>query len=769
MENISPRLRLLVDQSVSLLGEVIRKDWGLHSFERIEKLRQAMAGLRLKSLEESVNVLRRELSQLRDLKPNERKECAIAFTLMLEIMNACENAYRIVSIRERSLPLPKENPDSIIYVLTAHPTEARSPENIWVFHQIQKKLTEVLAKPDPTFSNTEREEILHLITLASKISIVRAKKPIVHDEAEHIYSTLLRRETLKTILKANAEMAPVYLRSWVGGDKDGHPGVDEKAFLDSIQLSRTLLIQFIEESIDEVLVALAKAQEPGTYLLRFRRNLQKISKIKIGDAKRVAAIRGEIRKVASTYKEKMGVAHPALTELYQLARIFPGLVVALEFRESSDLIRTQDRKMPISRMLRALAQISKGGDPRWYVRGLIISMTQTFEDVKLASNLVDQQLQGIRIPVIPLFEQAEALHQSPNIVAQMVEDRDLKEARLKFWSNFLEVMVGYSDSSKESGVLFSRLEIAETMHALDQYCTEKGVIPLFFQGSGGSVDRGGGTIDEQTAWWPSGALRNYKVTIQGEMVERALASPEITWRQLERISSRAGKWKDSNKKHYKASAAVKNFARRVAETYRATVHEDEFLQLIERSTPYPYLNVLKIGSRPSKRTTTISVEGLRAIPWVLCWTQTRVLFPTWWGVGSAWKALDTSTRNHLRNDFKSDPVFSVFVRALGFTLAKIELSVWRLYLENSSLDPDIRERMFDAFKKEHELTLKFYQDVSSTKELLPQRPWLQDSIILRAPMIHPLNLLQILALQENDVDLLRLTVTGVSSGMMNTG
>src|SRR5690606_29128167 len=127
------------------------------------------------------------------------------------------------------------------------------------------------------------------------------------------------------------------------------------------------------------------------------------------------------------------------------------------------------------------------------------------------------------------------------------------------WDGYLEIMVGYSDSSKENGVLASRRMIAEAMHGLDRLCKARGVTPLFFQGSGGSVDRGGGSIPEQTAWWPSGALRNYKVTLQGEMVERSLATPQITRRQLERIATSAGGWKKAAQRRLVEKKEVRDF------------------------------------------------------------------------------------------------------------------------------------------------------------------------------------------------------------------
>ncbi|MNS89517.1 Phosphoenolpyruvate carboxylase [compost metagenome] len=191
--------------------------------------------------------------------------------------------------------------------------------------------------------------------------------------------------------------------------------------------------------------------------------------------------------------------------------------------------------------------------------------------------------------------------------------------------------------------------------------------------------------------------------------------------------------------------------------------------MVEAATPYSYLNVLKIGSRPSKRAKQLQVSGLRAIPWVLCWTQTRVLFPTWWGVGSAWTELSSTQKNSLKKSFKSDAVFTSYVRALGFTLAKIEIEIFRMYLETSTLAAKEKSRIYSEFAEEFERTKTCFRELTSQKDYLWYKPWLAESIYLRSPMIHPLNLLQIIAKQEKDHSLLRVTVTGISSGMLTTG
>jgi phosphoenolpyruvate carboxylase len=406
---------------------------------------------------------------------------------------------------------------------------------------------------------------------------------------------------------------------------------------------------------------------------------------------------------------------------------------------------------------------------------LIVSMASEIKHLQVAADLVESTLGDLRLPVIPLFEQADALKNATAVVSEVIRDHRLNSALHRHWRSQLEVMLGYSDSSKESGVLKSRLQVAESMHALEKLCKnqKKIVTPLFFQGSGGSTDRGGGSVEEQTEWWSSSALRNYKVTLQGEIVERSLATPEIIRGQLERIVQSAGRWpersRQSMKEIFPHSSLVGHFAGVVASHYKNELKTANFLQVIEKATPYPYLNLLKFGSRPTKRSRGVSIEGLRAIPWILCWTQTRMLFPTWWGVGSAWKATSVFDRKQLKDAAKTHPVFSTFVRALEYTLAKVEPAIWKLYLEESKLSEEIKVSAWHSFDQEHRMVSEFIDEITGKRELIGWRPWLRTSIQLRSPMIHPLNLLQIIAIETHDVELLRLSVTGISSGMMTTG
>ena len=254
------------------------------------------------------------------------------------------------------------------------------------------------------------------------------------------------------------------------------------------------------------------------------------------------------------------------------------------------------------------------------------------------------------------------------------------------------------------------------------------------------------------------------------MIERSFSSPEISLSNIFKIQ-------DAYRRSLSIHAAmnietvIREFSQSVSNCYQAAISDPDFLNLVSKATTYSYLNTLKIGSRPSKRSGELSVESLRAIPWILCWTQTRVLFPTWWGIGRTWHEFksDAVKTKSMKKAFNKNKLFRSFVKQLGFTLCKVELTIWKMYLMQSELSDEQAEKVYKDFKKEYDLACAFVIAMSGHRKLLWFRPWLKDSIYLRAPMIHPLNLIQILAFEDKDNRLIRETTTGIASGMMTTG
>lgn len=777
-KNIAPELRHIIRESVALLGEVIKREVGATGFKQIESIRLQMTYLREKPQPEAYSRLKSLKHELEKNNPKQRYQIARAFTLMIQLMNAAENAYRShrLTVNKKN-KISEIHSESITYVLTAHPTEARSAQNIAVFQEIQKILTDVLATNEleqkMQFKPHQKQDLFHYLEIAWRTPVMRKRLPTVKDEAETLYAQLFREHILTTLMNANEQKINLRIHSWIGSDKDGHPGVNEKTLIQSLTISRIEILKLITQKLIATRPAV-KLTGDTVLLKRINALLsaaKTLKRVTSDDVKAVTAFKKNLSGLITTYQNKIGIIHPELRKLTQLLELFPGLVIPMELRESSDIIMmpTNGKKIPaIDRMLKTVANLSRGGDPRWYVRSFIISMTESATHIKMAALKQKQYLGEILLPVVPLFEEATSLALSSEIMDAAFKDDLFKTAVRKHWGSKVEIMVGYSDSSKEAGVFPSRLAIAEALPRLEKTCRTHQFVPVFFHGSGGSVDRGGGTLENQTAWWPKAAANNFKVTIQGEMVERWLATPMIAERQLEKIAQCST---DVLKKKFLSpdSSVLNDFAAKITEAYRRKITDTEFLQIVKYATPYVMMRYLKLGSRPARRSKELTVKSLRAIPWILCWIQTRLLFPVWWGAGLAWEQSTAEQKNELLKAYESSPVFNSYVKALDFTLAKVELAVFKTYLNESTLPKELIEKFSQEIDEEYARTVRFCKSVTRAQKLLDSKQWLQESVQLRAPMIHPLNLLQNIAMKNKEIDLLRLTVTGISGGMMSTG
>ena len=773
-EEIPKVLRTLVSRSVEVLGDVIREEFGDKIFEHVESTRQTMRLFFEQTLLEQQDDMDRLYKLFKGFSAKDRFAIAHSFSLMLELMNTCENAYRSFRIRGRT---PEKKSDksptnNIIFVLTAHPTEARAPECLELFGRMHEVLLRDLETGQENLA-----QLSHLLRMAIRLPMAREEKPSVEQEADHIYSILLRPKIIHVFLKSFAVGQAVYLRSWVGGDKDGHPGVDEQKFLYSLNASRAHLHRFagsklnlIAEDLDVLTRARSHQEEYErckSALSACQLSLEEIRQVSTGDADRVETFRTRIKELDVALTKYWGNDSADTKHLVNLLRIFPGLVVPLELRECSSIINAGDSEEAIVRMLSTLNDLSGSHSPKMYARGLVISMTESAKDLQNAFALVTKILGSPKLPVIPLLETRYALKLGSEIVEEFLGSSQIRAVTKKYWGNRFEVMLGYSDSAKERGALSSRYLIEKAILSLESSIKKFDVTPLFFHGSGGSVERGGGSIEEQTAWWPASAVRYFKTTVQGEMVYRQFATPEILRSNLAKIGNIKSP-KQPPKLSNPNQQVLDEFIKTASESYTKKIGDKNFLSLVEEATPYPYLKYLKIGSRPNKRSEgALSVDKLRAIPWVLCWTQTRLLLPVWWGLGGAWQNLNAEEKKRLQSAFENSPMFRSFVKLLGFSLAKVELTVWNFILRQSSVkNPKV---IYEEFLNEFCLTVDFVQTVSNSDNLLWFRPWLRESIALRSPMIHPLNLLQMIALETDDERLLRETVTGISSGMLTTG
>jgi len=384
---------------------------------------------------------------------------------------------------------------------------------------------------------------------------------------------------------------------------------------------------------------------------------------------------------------------------------------------------------------------------------------------------------------VPLFESIEDLRNCAGVCRALWTSNEYAPY-LDSWGRRQEVMLGYSDSNKDGGMLTSTWEIFKAHRALHEVADACGVGLQLFHGRGGTVGRGGGPTHHSIVAQPAGAFQgSLKITEQGEVMDWKYAEPVLAERNLElmvaaslealalRGGAKGGEgWED----------ALEWMSRAAFEFYRERVAENpEVLPYFEEATPVLEFDLAKIGSRPARRSERRGLEDLRAIPWVFGWMQSRHVLPAWFGVGHALErfAEEYEGGERLLGEMLEDfPVFSNLVGDVEIGLAKADLSIARRYASLVG-DGRVRERVFGMIAEEFERTRRAVLRVSRQTQLLERNLVLAHSIELRNPYVDPMSLVQIELLRRKragddseELDYaLAATINGISAGLRNTG
>jgi phosphoenolpyruvate carboxylase len=778
-----------INVCATLLGEAVSHAHGKEVLELVDSIRKQAVQTR-DSAEPQVKMILSQLLERIDALPTDQTRLvANAFSIYLALINACENGYRTSRLKTT---YDHESPDlngCLVYVLTAHPTEVRSAPSISLMHRLTLILAQWFSRgPETDALPDEKQELTVLIRLLWSVGIHKASPVTPTDEINHI-AQQFSDDILSEILSLRRRGADLRFRTWVGGDKDGHPGINETVLHDSFRHTRQRFHAFFQHRFLTVKTDLELLGDDVHYILnQVERALKDVSRITVGDGIRMNTLRNVVSELAKKVTALLGELPHMLMEMEGLLDMFPGMVLPVELREESEVFLELQRKKSIGtigRMLRKAEQVSRGGCLFHYVQGLIVSMTRSAGDLEAAVDVVHRTIGKGQIPVIPLFERGQDLDAAPEVVDTILTNHldilsDKSPTNPKIAD--MEIMLGYSDTSKRMGAFASRRRIFHAMHQLTEQCQKHNILPVFFHGSGGSITRGAGSIQEQFAAWPEKARRVVKLTLQGEMVERTLVTPEIFRRNVEQLLAIAGSSKTGDMTSTLVSGGILDeLADRSSDSFSQLVKNKNFHRFVAQATPYPDLSVLHIGSRPSHRPGKEAIAdlgALRAIPWVLCFTQGRFMVPSWYGIGTAFARLSKNPEKlkALKEEFKTNISFKGFIKLLGFSLAKGDGAVFSLLVDTLVKDPElkvVKEHLIAEEQRARQMVLI----LSEEQELLWFRPWLAESIKLRGSSIHPLSVIEVAALRRrrmgipkphND-ELLRIAIAGTAIGMLTTG
>ena len=388
--------------------------------------------------------------------------------------------------------------------------------------------------------------------------------------------------------------------------------------------------------------------------------------------------------------------------------------------------------------------------------------------------------------VTPLFETIDDLERAPEVLERLLDDPFYRSS-VKKSGNLQEIMLGYSDSGKDSGYVTSNWTLYKAQSRLAEVARDHGVELRLFHGRGGSAGRGGGPSYEAIRAQPRRTLDGrIRITEQGEVISFKYSMRGLARRNLDTILAavlETSVEEPNGTPDPEWTEAMDDISSTARRTYRSLVHENEdFLKFFSDATPIGELSLFNIGSRPARRVQNPEVDSLRAIPWVFAWTQNRLLLPSWYGAGTGLGAYveDGEKLSLVQHMYSEWPFFRTLVDFMQMTLAKSDMRIAGTYTSLVK-DESVRDRMWRRISEEHDGCAEAIIKITGNENLLDDTPVLQRSVRLRNPYVDPLSYIQVSLLhrlrllpedspeREDVLNTLLRTISGISSGMLNTG
>jgi phosphoenolpyruvate carboxylase len=639
---------------------------------------------------------------------------------------------------------------------------------------------------------------------------------------------------------------PVFLDfgSWIGGDRDGNPFVSHESTSEALAAARLVVLNhYIEEvgrlarrltvsshqvafsaSLETQLHHYATSLVPDEEYERtpsvevYRRFLllvlARLRQTRDGFSHRAAYrcaadFQNDLKIVRDSLLQNRGtsVAQQMIDPLLLKVRTFGFRLHTLDIRQHARVLSSAvaeiGPKAPVAtapgsaateellETLRAISRQKSIGETE-AIRQFVISGTDSEQDLfnllhlgRAAGLKFEASGADPGVMPVPLFESIETLRRSPEIMQTVWRSSEYRSL-LASWNGWQEVMLGYSDSNKDGGMLTSAWELHKAHRALHQAARQCGVNLRIFHGRGGTVGRGGGPTHSAILAQPVGDFTGrIRITEQGEVLNWKYADAVLAEWNLELMiaASLEARVRPEGEKPEAEEwwrEAMEEMSQAAFSFYRRSIADSpEVIEYFEQATPVNELELVRIGSRPARRSESRKLEDLRAIPWVFGWMQSRHAVPAWFGVGYSMERFASASPERerlLRRMLAEFALFSDLIRNVEIAMAKADFSIARLY---ASLVEDVAigERVYGMLAEEFDRTRRMILRLTGQNELLERNSALFRSIRLRNPYVDPLSLIQVELLRRkrkgDDSEGLRYalgaTMNGIAAGLHNTG
>ena len=651
---------------------------------------------------------------------------------------------------------------------------------------------------------------------------------------------------LKDILDSDHiddSFSPITIGTWIGGDRDGNPNVNHKLTTEIIEIQYNRNKERIINEIKELIENLSQSVHIVTFSkklsgfinsdqsARFISNLKKYDEepYRLGlsiilekfnnDLYDIKLLISDLNIILDSLTENRGTKKEIkrLRLLIESLKVGGFVTAEMDIREDSAITTNAakeiigiifDKGTSISEALKSIDTNNitydlgkfnlteqtkevidtfitvKKTRKKYGLKAIntwIVAMTAASDDLisiaflALLTSTVSSKKDLSKFRIVPLLETIDDLKNANKILS-------------KFWNeiysenSLVEVMIGYSDSNKDGGLIKSQWNLFSSQKEIYNLSKQLKLNLVLFHGRGGSSSRGGGPAGEAILSQPLETINGkIKITQQGEVISDNFANADLSETNLKIILSSVVEASIDGNLNTKENKIWHNIMDYLSdesyEHYKEFISQNNFFEYLTKATPLEELAQMNIGSRPSKRRGGLNgIEDLRAIPWVFSWTQSRQIIPGWYGFGhSIEKAFKNGHKNEILDMYKNLKFFRTLVSNIEMNLVKTDLNISRAYVENLYIDGI---NIFEQIEKEYSKSVKYLLEVTQSNELLESNSTLKKTLAVRESYILPLNIFQIILLKKlrtdpEDYKLLRrsllLTINGISAGLKNTG
>ena len=807
---LSKTINLLASE----LGNVIKDQAGVKYFRIVEDIRLNSKKYRQTNNNKYLDSI---FKTLKSLKPNEIYIIAKAFTIFFYLSNIAEQVFREHTLDNSKISIKKLTGKNLIFmpVFTAHPTESSRQSTLKKIY----KIAEIIESNN----SSDMNEINSLITQLWYTREVRSTKPNPIDEVKSLiyYLDILYKDVYQSIvddgeISSKAKNFDLKFGSWVGADKDGNPFVTTKITKQALEIYSNQILNIYKEQIvkfsEEFSISTDFVESPKM----LTKKIDKYKKILPKEYKHYKRVNYDehfriflslvFHRLDNFQKNNKGYAYfddflndmllfqssvleifgkkiqyNKLDQFIDLVKKFEFHGVSLDIRQNASVVNAKSGReySDFEALLKDIPKLQKiyGGD---VFNSIILSMTKSENDVLNLFKICNKFISKENIPAItPLIEEIEDLQNANLILKRLFAYKEYLTFLKNIKNSNQEIMLGYSDSNKDGGIISSQWNVYNAQINLFKEGIKKNINVTFFHGRGGTISRGGGPTYNSITSQPKGTISNQiRYTEQGEVISDKYSTSYLGFENI-----KLGSIAFINESDTKLKETIPNekflqeLADKSIEKYKSFISNPELIHYFEVGTPVKLLSVLNIGSRPTKRTKNAkNIQNYRAIPWVFGWAQTRNTLTGWFGAGTA---LDSMIKkygiNHIRKIYKNSDFMQNLISNIEMTLAKSDLKIAKLYvdglLNESMLD------IYDDIHKESKLALVSILKIKNIDELLDDNKILKNTLRIRNSYLDPLSIIQITLMQKmksNELDpieknALLLSINGLAAGLRNTG